>query len=120
MNIFFSLIISIIFSFPLIYNLIKKSKTTKPTSIKDFLKNNIFEILAILIIIVGILIRIVDIDKVPAGLHQDETSSAYEAFSILNYGIDRNNCSYPIHLIAWRKRSKCFIYVSNNPISVNI
>ena len=47
-------------------------------------------ILIILIFLVGILIRIVGIENMPNALNCDEASAGYEAFSILNYGIDRN------------------------------
>lgn len=48
------------------------------------------DILIILILIIGILIRIVGIVDMPNALNCDEASAGYEAFSILNYGIDRN------------------------------
>ncbi len=48
------------------------------------------DILLIAILIIGMLIRIVGIDSMPNALNCDEASSGYEAFSILNYGIDRN------------------------------
>ena len=46
-------------------------------------------------------IRIIFIDKYPIGLNQDEASSAYEAWSILNFGIDRNGQSFPVQFISW-------------------
>lgn len=48
------------------------------------------DILIILILIIGMLIRIVGIKDMPNALNFDEASAGYEAFSILNYGIDRN------------------------------
>ena len=45
--------------------------------------------------------RLILIGQVPYGLNQDEASAGYEAWSILNYGIDRHGISYPVHLIAW-------------------
>jgi len=53
------------------------------------------------LLIVGVLIRTVFINIYPNGLNQDEASAGYEAFSILNYGIDRNGKSFPVHFIAW-------------------
>lgn len=52
--------------------------------------NSKVNILLILILIIGMLIRIVGIADMPNALNCDEASSGYEAFSILNYGIDRN------------------------------
>ncbi len=66
-----------------------------------FINNYKITILFILLLLLGIFIRIYKIDLYPSLLNQDEASSAYEAFSILNYGIDRNGMSYPVHLIAW-------------------
>lgn len=51
--------------------------------------------------LIGILARLILIGQVPYGLNQDEASAGYEAWSILNYGIDRHGISYPVHLIAW-------------------
>lgn len=46
--------------------------------------------LIVLILVIGMLIRIVGIGEMPNALNCDEASSGYEAYSILNYGIDRN------------------------------
>lgn len=54
-----------------------------------------------LILLIGILIRIVGISKMPNALNCDEASAGYEAFSILNYGIDRNGNFLPVFLVAW-------------------
>ncbi len=68
---------------------------------KKFLKTNKRNIIVLLIIIVGFFVRIYDISSLPAGLNQDEASAGYEAYSISNYGIDRNGKENPVHLIAW-------------------
>lgn len=59
----------------------KRSNTKKISKI---------DVLLIIILIVGMLIRVVGIGDMPNALNCDEASSGYEAFSILNYGIDRN------------------------------
>ena len=46
--------------------------------------------LIVVILLIGILIRIVGIANMPNAFNCDEASAGYEAFSILNYGIDRN------------------------------
>ena len=58
--------------------------------IKEFIFKNKFNILIIVILIIGILVRIVGITEFPQGLNQDEASSGYEAYSLLTEGIDRN------------------------------
>jgi hypothetical protein len=50
---------------------------------------------------VGFAVRIIYIGSYPAGLNQDEASIGYDAYAILNYGIDRNGIHLPVHLIAW-------------------
>lgn len=53
------------------------------------------------IMLVGILVRLLFVGRYPAGLNQDEASAGYDAFAVLNYGIDRNGIHNPMHLIAW-------------------
>ena len=73
---------------------------------------------------VSCFVRLFLIDKYPVGLNQDEASSGYEAFSLFNYGIDRNGASYPIHFNAWGSGQNAlysylimlFINVVKNPL----
>lgn len=58
-------------------------------------------IISCIILLVGCLIRTVAIESYPIGLNQDEASIGYEAYSIANYGIDRNGYSFPVHFEAW-------------------
>jgi len=51
---------------------------------------------AIAIIIAGILLRVLCIGSAPAGFNQDEASTGYEAWALLNFGIDRNGASWPV------------------------
>ncbi|MGL4986065.1 MAG: hypothetical protein ACRC5H_02880 [Treponemataceae bacterium] len=64
-------------------------------------QNKFFKISLSLIFIIGMCVRILFISEFPMGFDQDEASAGYDAFSILNYGIDRNNNYLPIHLVAW-------------------
>ncbi len=64
-------------------------------------KCNKWDMLIILILIVGMLIRIIGIADMPNALNCDEASAGYEAFSILNYSIDRNGNKLPAFLVAW-------------------
>ena len=68
------------------------------------IKNNkeiIINIFIFLIILIGILVRLINIQDFPNALNCDEASIGYEAFSILNYGIDRNGNHLPVFLKAW-------------------
>lgn len=64
-------------------------------------KEKILLEMVLIILIIGILIRIVGIADMPNALNCDEASAGYEAFSILNYGIDRNGNFMPAFLVAW-------------------
>ena len=58
-------------------------------------------LIALLLFAIGIGVRIALIGSVPAGINQDEAFAAYEAWSILKYGVDSSLHSYPVYLIAW-------------------
>lgn len=55
----------------------------------------------LLLFIVGIAVRIVLLDRIPAGLNQDEAAIGYDAWALLQAGIDRNGVSWPVHFISW-------------------
>ena len=59
------------------------------------------KILIVLIILLGIFVRTFKIEEYPNALNVDEASAGYEAFSIMNYGIDRNGKFLPVFLVAW-------------------
>lgn len=67
----------------------------------DWLKSNKKYIILCLTIIVGFGIRLLLIENYPTGLNVDEASAGYEAYSISNYGIDRNGNFMPVFLEAW-------------------
>ena len=70
-------------------------------TIKKWCKENKLFFLLSLLFFIGILIRLAFISKIPNALNCDEASSGYEAFSLLNYGIDRNGKHLPVFLISW-------------------
>jgi len=55
-------------------------------------------IILALIFAVGASVRLYKFGTVPAGLHQDEASLAYDAYSLLHYGIERNGVRFPLIL----------------------
>lgn len=108
MNVLFTCLVSLLFCIIPIFSIIRKfvksrnNELNKNNSSKlSFFKENIFSILSIVVLFLGCFIRLIYIDKYPVGLNQDEASSAYEAWSILNFGIDRNGQSFPIQFISW-------------------
>lgn len=58
-------------------------------------------ILLILILLIGALARLVCLGMNPMGLHQDEAYSAYNAWSVMNYGIDSYGYARPVYYTAW-------------------
>ncbi len=57
--------------------------------------------LAILILLIGIIVRISFFWAIPDGLNQDEASLAYDAYADLTYGQDRNGDHNPVYSVAW-------------------
>ena len=78
--------------------LIKPMKNAEKRNRIELLKKYI---VFYIVLILGFLVRLIAIDKFPVGLNCDEASSTYEAYSILNYGIDRNGNFLPVFLEAW-------------------
>lgn len=64
-------------------------------------KTKEYKYLTFFIIFIACLVRTLLIENYPVGLNQDEASIGYEAYSLLNYGIDRNGLSFPVHFISW-------------------
>lgn len=52
-------------------------------------------------LVLGIIVRSYEFGNIPPGLNQDEASTAYDAYALLNYGIDRNGYHNPVMLVAW-------------------
>ena len=90
------IIISLILPIFILKNEIKVEK-----DIKTFIKNNKFNLVLYFSFVIGFIVRLINIHKFPNALNIDEASSGYEAFSILNYGIDRNGNFMPVFLEAW-------------------
>jgi 4-amino-4-deoxy-L-arabinose transferase-like glycosyltransferase len=63
--------------------------------------NRKYYILAFLLLVLGFSVRLIGIVNLPSGLNQDEASIGYEAYSIMETGLDRTGHSYPAHLESW-------------------
>lgn len=90
---------SIIMPVFILNNVIRDCRKKK--KIKNILKENKYELITYFAMVVGFIIRLINLEKMPNGLIPDEASAGYEAFSILNYGTDRLGKSYPVFLISW-------------------
>ena len=58
-------------------------------------------LLLIIIFAAGCMVRLIALDKNPAGLHQDEAYSAYNAWSVMHYGIDSHGYVRPVYYTVW-------------------
>lgn len=54
-----------------------------------------------LILALAAFVRIYMLAQIPAGIHVDEAATAYSAYSLLNYGVDRYLCPYPVYLLSF-------------------
>ncbi len=59
------------------------------------------KLIAALLLAVGFVVRCACIGSLPNGLNQDEASAGYEAWALLNYGIDRCGNSWPVLFESW-------------------
>lgn len=55
----------------------------------------------ILLILAGATVRLAFLGDIPAGLNQDEALAGYNAWAILEYGVDQHGYKNPVHLIGW-------------------
>ena len=55
----------------------------------------------ILLILAGATVRLALLGDIPAGLNRDEALSGYNAWAILEYGVDQHGYENPVHLIGW-------------------
>lgn len=58
-------------------------------------------IVLVLILLAGCLVRLAALDKSPLGLHQDEAYSAYNAWSVMHYGVDSYGYVRPVYYTVW-------------------
>lgn len=53
------------------------------------------------ILLAGMLLRLVFLESVPGGIHQDEAIVAWNAFAVFNEGIDSAGHRYPVYMADW-------------------
>ncbi|MGQ9622187.1 MAG: ArnT family glycosyltransferase [Candidatus Caldatribacteriaceae bacterium] len=58
-------------------------------------------LLAFILLLIGVFTRLVLLGDIPPGLNQDEASIGYDAWALLHYGVDRNGFHDSVHLVAW-------------------
>src|SRR5258705_6533900 len=72
----------------------KKKIATPPAQPSITKRRTITILLAILVLAAAL--RLVELDQVPPGLHVDETSNAWNAYTLLKTGKDQHGVSWPI------------------------
>ncbi|SFP36077.1 Dolichyl-phosphate-mannose-protein mannosyltransferase [Butyrivibrio proteoclasticus] len=57
----------------------------------------------LMVLLISIVLRVALLDVLPGNgaLNQDEAFAGYEAWSLLNYGIDAEGYSFPVYFVAW-------------------
>ena len=73
----------------------------KNAKITNWIVTNKFKLAVVIVLVIGCLVRLINIDGLPDGLDCDEASSGYEAYAIGEYGIDRNGKEMPVFLVSW-------------------
>lgn len=53
------------------------------------------------LLLVGCAVRLLGLGALPCGLNQDEAYAGYNAWALLNYGVDSSGYHNPVYLVAW-------------------
>jgi len=56
---------------------------------------------ALALIVLGCVLRLAALGAVPCGLNQDEASAGYEAWALLQSGVDRCGKAWPVLFVSW-------------------
>ena len=87
----------IIFTFIIIGTII----LTKTNNIKiEDIKKKPVLISMILVFAIGLFVRVIAFEKYPIVNDFDEVATGYDAWSVVNYGVDRYGMSLPVHFVA--------------------
>ncbi len=73
----------------------------KVKKITDFLFRYRYPAAVLFIFLIGAGFRLYQFGSMPAGFNQDEAYAAYEAYSLLNFGVDSFGYHNPVYFIAW-------------------
>lgn len=79
-------------------------------------KKQLALILFSLIFLVGLDLRVYQFGQIPAGLHQDEISAAYETISLTTTGADRWGEPWPAYFLAWGSGQNVLLSYLNIPV----
>ncbi|SHN53041.1 Dolichyl-phosphate-mannose-protein mannosyltransferase [Butyrivibrio hungatei DSM 14810] len=91
----------------------------KKNNMKDLSARATTIILAVIMFVAAFL-RLYRLGAIPYGLHQDEASLGYEAYSLATYGIDRNGYPFPVYPITWGCGGGSPLMIYLNAISIRL
>ena len=67
---------------------------------RDFFRKH-ERLTVVALLLIGSVLRLYALGTYPSGLNQDEASAGYEAWALLNYGVDRNGYAWPVLFKSW-------------------
>lgn len=62
---------------------------------------NKYQIIFLILMAVGIAVRTIGFGVIPGDINQDEAFAGYEAYSMLQYGVDSAGYRFPVYLYTW-------------------
>lgn len=77
-------------------------------------------LLLFFVLLTATLLRFVNLSALPSGLYHDEACVGYEAYSIANFGVDRNGYSYPVYPMGYGSGGSSPLLIYLNVISTSL
>lgn len=87
---------------------------------KSFVGNRANWIFFSIILVISAFLRLYKLGEVPLGFQQDEASIGYDAYTLANYGIDRNGYAWPVYPITWGCGGGSPLLIYLNVISIKL
>ena len=87
---------------------------------KSFVGNRANWIIFSIILVISAFLRLYKLGEVPLGFQQDEASIGYDAYTLANYGIDRNGYAWPVYPITWGCGGGSPLLIYLNVISIKL
>lgn len=87
---------------------------------KSFVGSRANWIIFSIILVISAFLRLYKLGEVPLGFQQDEASIGYDAYTLANYGIDRNGYAWPVYPITWGCGGGSPLLIYLNVISIKL
>ncbi len=83
------------------------------------MRNKIFIILFICVLLIGVIVRFYKLGDIPNSLDWDEVSQGYNAYSILTTGKDEFGISYPLTIRSFNDfKTPVYVYLTTIPVGI--